>query len=790
MTSPSPAPAPRLTRRQFTTAALSSAAYMATHTCLRGQVAAGNTTVRFETDALRLEISGDGIVRRVVAKHDNTEYGVGGPVATVYRGGRFEPGGQGVHAAVIGHWAYQGGGHFDATNVRREADRLQIEFAGANVRATYRVINTRDYVAFELLAVEGPAVDRIEFLQLRIRRLPMLGEWVNLAYDDRFGLCLCGGSLQTDIRMEPHERDVRMVAAAEATVGFSGATAVLFGCREPKKTFLDTMAVVERDFRLPAGAAFRRSPDQRLSYLWAGRPDPQNIAEYIRWAKIGGFRLILFSYRAFSKGAGHFEFNRSYPNGFADLKRVTDAIRAAGLKIGLHLHYSKVDRTDAYVTPVPDDRLHTARSFTLAADLSAEADTVRVRESVAGCTLDQDRRILKIGKELIEYQSYSEQEPFLFTGCRRGHLGTKAVSHAVASRCHLLDFDTWPLFVRIAQNSDLQDEIAKRIAEIYHRTGPYDMVYFDGAEDVHEPFWYHTASAQQRVFQLLNPPPAVCEAAHYTHFSWHMISRANAYDNVAAVDGMKDFCRLMPSRTAGARALDFSRIDFGWVGRFGASKLGTAGPDIYEYIASRAAGWDCPISLHATVEDFRSNPRAEDCLAAIRIWEDARLGHHLTEANRRLLRNVSPEDACYVSCYEQRDTYENIRTNRNLSAAQRRILADRCEHHLFINEKGNHELVEIEEVAGVADGLLKAFLFRREGNPRDTFALVWAMDGEVHWQVATRRLTAMRPFGTGLRVEQNGDTARLVVGPRTYVGFADTTTEQAKQLLRATRASR
>jgi hypothetical protein len=212
------------------------------------------------------------------------------------------------------------------------------------------------------------------------------------------------------------------------------------------------------------------------------------------------------------------------------------------------------------------------------------------------------------------------------------------------------------VFARIDQNSDLQDEIGRKIAEIYHRTGPYDMVYFDGAEDVHAPFWYHTASAQQRVFQLLNPPPAVCESAHYTHFSWHMISRSNAYDDVAPPDGMKDFCRLMPSRTAGARALDFSRIDFGWVGRFGGLKAAPAGPDTYEYIASRAAAWDCPISLHAAVEDFRSNSRAEDCLAAMRIWEDARLGNHLTDANRRLLRNVAQADACYVSCYEQRDT--------------------------------------------------------------------------------------------------------------------------------------
>ena len=63
--------------------------------------------------------------------------------------------------------------------------------------------STDDYLAFELLAVEGEPIDRIEFLRLNVRRLPRLGQWVNAAYDDRFGVCLCGGNLQTNIEMLP-----------------------------------------------------------------------------------------------------------------------------------------------------------------------------------------------------------------------------------------------------------------------------------------------------------------------------------------------------------------------------------------------------------------------------------------------------------------------------------------------------------------------------------------------------------------------------------------------------------
>lgn len=49
---------------------------------------------------------------------------------------------------------------------------------------------------------------------------------------------------------------------------------------------------------------------------------------------------------------------------------------------------------------------------------------------------------------------------------------------------------------------------------------------------------------------------------------------------------MKDFCRLMPCPTAAERVKDFSRIDFGWLGRFGGDAEGCPGPDVFEYVAS------------------------------------------------------------------------------------------------------------------------------------------------------------------------------------------------------------
>ncbi|MBN2293847.1 MAG: hypothetical protein JXM70_15570 [Pirellulales bacterium] len=751
--------------------------------------------VVLQTDDVRLEIEENGKLKSLTSRLNGAEIASLSnpePVATIYRGGRSVPAYSGKYAASTKRWIYKGGHSYPATRVTLSADMLSIDFGEANVKAKYRITTKRDYLTLELLALEGEPIDRIDMFRLGVRKLPYLGQWVNAVYDDRFGICLCAGNLKTDAQMDRHTYHVLMRATAEKEVGFRGATAVLFGCHDPKEKFLDSMTIVEHDFNMPSGAIHRRRPSQRYSYLWPTRPTPENIDEYIRWAKRGGFRMILFSYGAFANGAGHFRWKSSFPGGMADLQKMTDAIRRAGLKVGLHIHYSKAHKIDPYVTPVPDERLHKVRTFTLAEPVDAGADTLSVKENPEKCTLDEGRRILKVGKELIAYENYTTEPVFMFTGCRRGHLGTTAAAHSQGDQVGLLDVDTWPSFIRFDQRTDIQDETARRIADIYHKTGPYEMVYFDGAEDVHEPFWYNVASAQYRVYRLLDPPPPICEAAHYTHFSWHMITRSNAYDTVAPPEGMKDFCRLMPCPTAAERVKDFSRIDFGWLGQFGKSKSGYAGPDVYEYVISRAAAWDCPISLKVSSKGLESHPRREDCFEVIKTWEDARLGNHLGKAQQELLKNVCLEHASYVSCYDQREIWNNCCSNSNLTDAQRAILADRREHHLLLNEQGQYELVEIDEIPNVAGGALKAYSFRRASQPDDTCVLIWAVydDVKLKLPLGGDRLKVMRPFGKQTPFRSDGESSVVAIGNRKYLLLTRTDSAQAGEILRRAKAVR
>lgn len=729
--------------------------------------------VVLQTRHLRLEIGSDAVVRRLVAQFSGIHEGwlaEPAPIAVVYRGGQMAIASQEDFVEDQAP-VYCGGTMFPATRASLAGELLRIEFAGAGARATYRVTKANDYLALRLEKLEGEPVDRIDLVQLRVKRGLYFGPGINVVYDDRFGICLCGGNLQTNAGMIRHPHYVEMKAIATREVALEGATAVLLGCPDPKARFLDLMEVVERDFHMPPGARHRRSPVQRYSYLWCS-PTPDNVHQYIELAKRAGLRMILFSYTSFSEGAGHFRFNSRFPNGEADLKRVADAIRNSGLHVGLHIHYSKAVRTDPYVTPVPDPRLHQVRRFTLAAAIDEKTETIPVVENPAGCTRDKDRGILRIGQELVAYRDYTTQPPWRFTGCVRGHLKTTAAPHAQGDAAGLLNVDDWVIFLRFDQNTDIQDEVAQRIAHIVRQTGPYDMLYFDGAEDVHDPFWYHVAGAQLRVYRLLEPQPPVCEGAMGSHFSWHILTRSNAYD--LPEKHMKRFCYEISCRTAPIRAMDFTRMDFGWIFGF----FSHMGPDVLEYLLSRAAGWDCPISIRADPKQVAAHPRAQDCLDVIKLWEDARIEGRLSESQRAMLRTRKPED------YEFIKTWHAVFHKRWIDAWSKTKLDDQ-EHHLFLNEKGQHELVPIQEIPGAADGRIKAYSFQRETHSNETCVLLWAVKGEVRLlvPVAPDRLVARKPFAAPLAVQAQQGHALVPIGGRTYLVFPGMEADNARQII-------
>jgi hypothetical protein len=592
---------------------------------------------------------------------------------------------------------------FPADRVRREGDRLIVDFDAVDYRAFIRLRVTDDYLGFTLERLEyrdtpgfrrKPAtpVDELCFLQLPVKTRRNFGEWLNVLWDERLAVNLLATGPYTKIDgAAPIGSTGKHLfsAAAVDEVKMEGVGAALVATSTA--TLLDRIARVETDFDLPRGVESRRRPEYRYSYYELVNVTPRDIDEHIGIARRAGFRAMMVYNRAFARSIGHFDFKPEYPRGIEDLREMVRKIKAAGMTPGLHFHYTKAEKNDPYVEGRPDPRLNLTQSFTLRDSLDSLATSLTVEENPRGAPIEDERRYLRLGDELLTYESYTTERPYRFLGLQRGRLKTTAVAHGAGIKLGLLDVDTWPIFVRFDQRTSIQQEVAERIGRIYREAG-FEFVYFDGAEDVHPPYWFTVSWPQLTVYRELAPAPLLAEGACKSHFSWHLLTRGNAFD-VFAPEVMKAATRANPAAEAARVALDFTSINFGWIGYWspGRETIGTQ-PDMLEYVASRAAGWDAPVSLNGELAALRVHPRTSDNLEVLRRWEQARLSGWLTASHREALRDPD------------------------------------VEHTLLVNEAGEYELAawsQIERAAG-GDVRLRAFVFERRGK---VYVAYWHTSG-------------------------------------------------------------
>jgi hypothetical protein len=269
---------------------------------------------------------------------------------------------------------------------------------------------------------------------------------------------------------------------------------------------------------------------------------------------------------------------------------------------------------------------------------------------------------------------------------RRGHFGTTVIAHPYGEIGGVLDVcEFGATSCYIDQETDLQDEIAAKIARLYN--AGFEFLYCDGSEGVNVPQGIHVSNAQYRVWKLLDPKPKFMEGAAKSHFGWHLMSGANAFDFFPPEE-FKAMIVRWPQYEAPIMRDDFTRVDFGtwcllapgdklWEG--GTTAIGTQ-PDMWEFGTSRAAAWDCPVTVLFSLADVERNPRSDDLLEVMRRWEDVREKRWLTPEMKERLKSPTQE------------------------------------HHLYLNEEGEYELLNIEMLPTSPQAPeARGFLFERRG---------------------------------------------------------------------------
>ncbi len=654
-----------------------------------------------ENEQVRLIIGRDGKPKSLLFKPTNEECLVGSDNISIFSVTQERPYNNEVKLAHPNKKTT-----YQADTIFREEDKLIVGFETIPYEAIIRVEEETGYIRFSIedfiveendyrINITPPPVFEMCFLQLPVRNREHFGEWLNVSWDNHLSINLLGTGPYTRIEAEKRNGYRIMKAEAVKNVKLRGVGAALIVCKTEK--LLDNIARVEEDYNLPHGVKSRRNEMTKYSYYWSGSVNPGNINQHLKYAKMGGFRCFMLYYPSFIEGRGYrklgdYAWKKSvYPNGKDDLKGMLNKIENAGMIPGFHFLHSHIGRDSKYITPVPDHRLNLLKMFTLAEPLSIDDTTIYVEQNPESITMADNRRVLKIGTELISYKSYSITRPYKFNGCIRGIDQTTINSQPRGFIFGLLDVSEFgSTSVYINQNNSLQDEIAQKLADIY-RVG-FKFIYFDGSEGVNPPFWYNVSAAQYKVYSQLKPEPLFAEGAAKTHFSWHMLSGGNAFD-VFKPEHLKEAIKKFPAEEAPRMKEDFTRVNFGWLGYWvpDENTIGTQ-PDMFEYVTSRAAAWDCPVSIQTNLARFHSHPRTPDNLEVLRRWEEVRAQNWLTEEQKRKLQNLEQE------------------------------------HILLLNEQKEFELVPYKQINNVSDESkdVRAFFFERKN---DNYVVYWHISG-------------------------------------------------------------
>lgn len=631
---------------------------------------------------------------------------------------------------------------YPANRVRQEGNRLIVGFELAPYEAIVEYKITDSYVAFtfsDFIVKEGdynsflkmntpPAVE-FRILNLPIKKRENYGKWLNVVWDSECAVDLLATTPHA--RIDSEEREGCRILTADAVKGIKlrGCTAALIVSKTEE--LLDNIDALEHDYNMPLGVESRRRSDViNSSIYWTNSITPENVDEHIKYAKAGGFRLMLVYYRPLFHEevmdylyCGDYEYNEHFPEGKESVRKMLERIKAAGITPGLHFLHSHIGVLSKYVTPHADHRLNTTAKFTLAKPLGISDDVIYVCEDTTDTTTFPDCRYLKFGTELISYEGYSTEYPYHFYGCKRGAYDTEIISHPAGERGGVLDLSEFGAHsVYLDQNTDLQDEIADKLADLYD--AGFEFVYFDGSEGTNPPFEYHVPNAQYRVYKKLSRAPLFCEGAAKAHFSWHMLSGANAFD-IFETDIFKPMIDKFPVVAAKEMRNDFTRVNFGWWKLFRDTR-----PDVYEYGMSRAVGWNCPATMISEIDDTRVAPLRDDTLEAIRRWEDAKHEGFFTEQMKK------------------------------------RIREDGKEYTLFKDERGEWELRETVEIKTEKEKLY-AFAFSRGD---DTYVSLCYVGDEIKLALSADAIEYLSDVcGDAVPFDRKGAKVILPVSHRRYI---------------------
>jgi hypothetical protein len=578
---------------------------------------------------------------------------------------------------------------------------LTVGFAQHDTELVYQVKTHPDWILFRLERVRGTRPERLTLFRIPVSIAGTVGTYLNSARGEDVAVCLLAANLQSDGRAADRKgwTELRITTQDAPGPRLEGAAAALIVAPPEEIRAVVQKAAVA--FGMPTnardGVTAKELPGAKGSYWFLGFGENE-VDKVIALCDRSGIRQVMLSFGAWSTGPGHYAINRrNYPGGIESLKASVTRLHEAGILVGAHTFASKVKKTDPYVTPVPDKRFWKDMQATLAETVTATQTTIRARESLAEwpgspvCARTSweggvaKHREVVIGDEIVRYVTIGSPGTHdTFLGCERGAWKTRAASHDAGTAVRHFGVDGCINGYIIDQETSLLDEVTSRLADVFNTCG-FDMVYFDGGEDVDKRRFNHYVTRHQAVtMSKFTKRPIVHMGTIMTHGLWHSFARAGTVDHYmntmrgymiarggeANIERVKEVVDGTVQRTVAydlqgqrkqwhtvkehvdrsvRRALTMQNSlmpsELGWFGIWPKNAYSDGLQlDEFEYLMVKSLAYDQPISLQTSFSRMEAHPLTPQILEMARTYEEMRLrGPALDEVTRAKLRQLGKD---------------------------------------------------------------------------------------------------------------------------------------------------
>jgi hypothetical protein len=627
---------------------------------LAAGVRAEGDRIVIETDHVVYAVGTDGLNKTFTDKRTDRDHLDGDPVPFMFveRDGQWTP----------------------STAVEWVRGFLHVTFADTGIRAKVHVRATASYFTLELTAVNDHTISEIQLVRVPLDITQTVGSSLAHCRNDVYAAAIIPLNIETHCYVAPLKRAAPdqplpamvyggarghvgpkggehpvLISHADRRLRLDGAKVAVLGC--PTKKLLDIIEQIEIENGLPHptidGVWARRSPEQMKSILYTDISE-QTADEVIAYAKAGGFSTIHINRPVWCASNGSYLINReNFPSGEAGLLAVSRKIHATGLKFGMHNWEMVIHKHDPLVRPLPAQGflMYPDRRRMLAADIGPDDTFIPTTTSPNGLLEKGDKAVhygrdLRIGDEIIIYGNLKRTEPYGFTGCVRGALGTRRAAHTAGAVIDNFAEFYWSYFKPDVQ-SELFDRIMRAEAALLDRF-EVDYYYPDGSgENTNQyptvlPDWYLRGLSTLKRYHYTRREVRFAHGV-VSNLAWHVLTQGNHSDSVQ--NGVIQHFNRSLAESAHCRA-DLQPFDLGWFGYFTHNVTGPATrPREMAYAWCKALAHEAPISLSTDKRRLDGNGRTLEIFSLIRNWEELKIAGYFPQHIREQLKQPNREFA-------------------------------------------------------------------------------------------------------------------------------------------------